>query len=145
MKPAFGSVYQWSHAGVQPKAQYDRLLGVPPPNRRNLPGPLVLHIPRVDDSQAGSFKRAGVSRCNNQAMAGGRCCNVAVCGRYSFPLDSRTGTKHRICCGGCGIKGQDSTDEQRQDALLKTGMERVSSFARCQRRNSKTQLRQADR
>ncbi len=107
--------------------------------------PLVLRIPRIDDSQAGGFKRGSVSRCNNQTMSGGRSSNVAVCGRNRFPLGSRTGTKHRVGFGGCSIKGQDSSDEQRQDALLKTGVERVSTFARCQRRDAKTQLSQANR
>ena len=73
-------------------------------------------------------------------MCRGRSGNVALCGRNSLSLGSCAGTKYRVGLGGCCIKGQDSTDEQRQDALLKTGVERVSSFARRQRGNAKTQL-----
>ena len=69
--------------------------------------PSVLRIPWVDNAQASGVKRASVSRCNNQTVANSLSGNVAVC-----------------------IKGQDSTGEQRQDALLKTGVKHVSSFAR---------------
>lgn len=104
-----------------------------------------LHLPRVDDSQTSNPERVVITGGYSQPVSDSTGCKISVCRANRHA--SCAGLRHQFSVGvsTSEVEGQDSSDEQRKDALLQVGLRCNPALSGWEQRDAGAQFSHGDR